>query len=89
MGVNIDKAKLSVTSDRVSVKLEHERHIYAVYYYKPTKRYYVANIREGSQISYFPEEFVYGSALYNETVAWYPNYVHKQLWMLYEYCRGL
>ena len=62
---------------------------FQVYYIKEEKQFGIWDTKKDQEIMYTPEQFIYGSAMYDYRVESYPNYVHKQLWTLYEYNRIL
>ena len=86
--VNIEKCNVLDRGEFIQSK-ELRGKKFVVYYYKESKKYGIWDTVKDQEVYYSPEQFVYGTALYDYRVESYPNYVHRQLWMLYEYNRNL
>lgn len=85
--VILERSNFFKSGPNVFVKKEDPCHRFVVRYSTRTKQYGVYNAKKDEEMFFCPAEFVYGSIMYNPAVDTFPNYVHKQLWMLYEYLR--
>ncbi len=83
------KTEMLENRGTVYVTRENFSHIWIVTYDIKSNVFTINNLNTRKKHYLSPAEFVYNSAMWNSIVDKFPNYVHRQVWVVHaRYFRG-